>query len=551
MFVRSVLGMIVILFAVAPKTVTAADVESTIAQLSKIRLDRAQVYSVRDITLDRDVFSITLNRGTIAFTEAVDGRVTGAVFLGSGDILAIPPDPIEKRQLFGFTGSALLSEHFETAVFRFTDGSHDDILKELRKHAAEVPEPADVEQILRWEAEIQRRATFLNDRILTDMFASRVRPFFLAQIEGSRVGWFDAVYDDRRGEEVFAQQNTGTDGVIVWMSFNKRSEIRDPATAARQDLEKAVFEVTSLNEAGNQVRVKLKVEGERVLNLPLSSGSVTRVALDNGAALPFLAARDHVAVVLPESTRSGEQISFHLEFAPEGGRVAPSRFATGAGTVIPASYRDEWIVEGLVGYASVAARPGLLSQARTHALAASPQGDTYESRGPLWIGSRLMQRDSTPAAKAAYQDKSIWVMHMLRYVIQHDEPEPLFAKLLDEMFSEFQARPISTFDFKKLAEKHAGKSLDWFFDAWVFGTGVPTYTLNFKIDPAPGGFAITGNITQAGVPDAFEMPVPLFADDRLLGHVTVSSSSGEFRFVTRTRPQQVLVDPQKTILTRD
>jgi aminopeptidase N len=162
-----------------------------------------------------------------------------------------------------------------------------------------------------------------------------------------------------------------------------------------------------------------------------------------------------------------------------------------------------------------------------------------------------MQRDSTPAAKVAYRDKSIWVIHMLRYVIQNDGPESVFSKLLDELSSEFQAKPISTFDFKKLTEKHAGKSLDWFFDAWVFGTGVPAYTLNFKIDPAPGGFAITGNITQAGVPEAFEIPVPLFADDRLLGNVTVSSSGGDFRFVTRTRPQQVLVDPQKTILARD
>ena len=548
MFVRT-LGVIAILFTVASKTGTAADAEQTIAQLSKIRLDRAQVYSVRDITLDRDVFSITLNRGTIAFTEAIDGKVTGAVFLGSGDILAIPPDSVEKRQLFRFTKSALLSDHFETAVFRFTDSSHDDIVKELRKHAVETPDSADVDQILRWEAEIDRRGVFLNDRILTDLLASRPRPFFLAQIEGARLGWFDAVYDERREEEVFAQQNTSVNDALVWMSFNKRSEIRDPGAAARQDLEKAAFEVTSVSNDGRQVRVKFKVDGERVVNL-LVSGNVMRVALESGMPLPFLTAADHVAVVLPDSSHEGEQFTFQIQFAAEGGRVTPVR-VNAPGMVLPASYRDQWIVEGLAGYASAAVRPNALPEARTQVLAASPQGEMYESRGPLWIGVRTMQLDPSSAAKAAFREKSVWVVHMLRHVIQRGGAEPLFAAFLDELFAEFQSKPISTFDFKKLAEKHAGKSLDWFFDDWVFGTGVPAYALDFKVEAAPGGYAITGNITQSGVPDTFEMPVPLFADERPLGNVTVSSSGGEFRFVTRTRPQQVLLDPEKTILTRD
>jgi len=548
MFPRAV-RVVVILCAVAAKA-GAADVEATIAQLSKIRLDRSQVYGVRDITLDRDVFSITLNRGTIAFTEAIDGKVTGAVFLGSGDILAIPSDPIEKRQLFRFTKSALLSEHFETAVFRFTDSSHEDVLKELRKHAVETPDPADVEQILRWEADIDRRGAFLNGRILADLLASRTRPFFLAQIEGTRLGWFDAVYDERREEEVFIQQNTAADGVVVWTSFDKRSEIRDPATAARQNLEKATFELTSVSSDSAQVRVMLRVDGERVLNLPVISGSVTHVTVENGSPAPFLVAPDHVAVVLPDLSRSGEQVTFHLQFGPEGGRVRPARVNT-PGVLSPASYRDQWIVEGMAAYAAAGARPDAFSEARAQVLAVSPTGEMYESRGPLWLGIRMMQPNPSAAVRGAFRDKSLWVIHMLRHVIQRDGTQPLFAEFLDEIFAEFQNKPISTFDFKKLAEKHAKKPLDWFFDSWVFGTGVPAYALDFKIEPATGGFAISGNITQKEVPDTFEMQVPLFGDDRFLGNVTVSSSGGEFRFVTRMRPQQVLLDAQKTILARD
>ena len=128
--------------------------DPTLTQLSKVRLDKSQIYSVRDITINRDVLSISLNRGAIAFTEAIDGRVTGAVFIGSGDILAIPPDPIEKRQLFRYTKSALLSEHFETAIFRFTDGTWEDVLKEYRRHAPDTVDAAEVAALLRWERQI-------------------------------------------------------------------------------------------------------------------------------------------------------------------------------------------------------------------------------------------------------------------------------------------------------------------------------------------------------------------------------------------------------------
>ena len=52
--------------------------EATLSQLSKIRLDKTQIYSVRDITITRDVLSISLNRGAIAFTEPIEGQSHGS-----------------------------------------------------------------------------------------------------------------------------------------------------------------------------------------------------------------------------------------------------------------------------------------------------------------------------------------------------------------------------------------------------------------------------------------------------------------------------------------
>ena len=84
------LGWLVSLALLAAPAYQAAQplTDPTLAQLSKVRLDKSQIYSVRDITINRDVLSISLNRGAIAFTEAIDGTVTGAVFIGSGPVFS-------------------------------------------------------------------------------------------------------------------------------------------------------------------------------------------------------------------------------------------------------------------------------------------------------------------------------------------------------------------------------------------------------------------------------------------------------------------------------
>ena len=523
-----------------------AGADAMLTQLSKISLDKKQIYSVRDITLTRDVLSISLNRGALAFTEAIDGKVTGAVFLGNGDILAIPPNAAEKQQLFRYTKSALLNEHFETAVFRFTDGTLDEILKQYRTHAEEPVDADTTSNLLRWEAEIQRRAAFLNDRLLEDLLGNRGRPFFLAQIEATQLGWFDAIYDERRTEEVFVQQSTNiSPQPLVWASFNKRSEVSDPAAFAHED--KSIIRVLSVAEDGTSLRLKLQADGERVLQLPPSPARVTEIALD-GKALLFLQSGDRLSAVLPEPTRSGAEITLRITYADED--PAPRvRMSLATNGVAPATYRDQWIIAGLTGYAATASDSQWLSRARNQLLELSPEGGTYESRGPVSIGLRMMQPGTTPGYAAALRNKSAWIMHMLRNIMQASREETTFGEFVEDIRSQFDAKPISTYDFKALAEKHAGKTLDWFFDSWVFGTGIPAYKLDYKIDPGPGGFVISGSISQSGVPDTFEMPVPLYADEALLGMVQVSVDGGDFRFTTRGRPQQVRVDPKGTLLT--
>src|SRR5438552_956306 len=105
---RVVIGLLMLLFGAVFQSSTPGEADEMLAQLAKIRLDKKQIYNIRDITIRRDVLSFALNRGTIAFVEPVNGKVTGAIFIGSGEIVAIPPNPIERQQISRFTGTPIL-----------------------------------------------------------------------------------------------------------------------------------------------------------------------------------------------------------------------------------------------------------------------------------------------------------------------------------------------------------------------------------------------------------------------------------------------------------
>jgi hypothetical protein len=49
------------------------------------------------------------------------------------------------------------------------------------------------------------------------------------------------------------------------------------------------------------------------------------------------------------------------------------------------------------------------------------------------------------------------------------------------------------------------------------GTGLPAYTADHKVEGNGTDLNVTGVVSQSGVPDGFQMPVPLYADGDYLG----------------------------------
>lgn len=808
---RALLGLLVAIFV--GFSFQPGETDEILAQLSKIRLDKKQMYHIRDITIRRDVASISFNRGTIAFLEPVKGKVTGAVFIGSGEIVAIPPDAVEKQQVHKFTGSPVLNEPFAAAFFRFTDNTYDEIVKAYRDHAAEDVTEDDAAQFLPWDRILTDRSGILNYRILSD-YIGTPKPMFFAELNGDKAGWFDIVYDPRFAEEVAVmkvlEQNNSVN-VDIWTSFNKRGETRDLDAAAREnklpldvfayDIDASIALSTQL-EAKTTVRARARTDGDRVVSLDLSRFlRVSSVTLENGQPVQFFqhvnmseeeirrSTLNSVVLVLPEPTRNGQEITLKFTYAgdviekrgtgifyvgerglwyPNLGNYDRARFnltfhfpaiyslvATGkktkeweesgqrhstwisdqefpvagfnlgdftilsdeAGPVpiyvgvnndvetiyrevasrralqremalraaatlgrrgqiggdtaaispdpnvfstrglaenilkgvretlsffidkfgpypysqltvsqFPVNYsqgwpsllyvstlsfftkeqrdklglssesdfmrtemvraheiahqwfgnkvgwntyHDQWISEAFANYAgamfiehkykeSTRLRE-ILEDARRRLLEKAPDGNIYDSVGPIWLGQRLATSAIPQGYAEATYAKGTWIVHMLRAMMRSEgqNPDDAFIKMIREFLNRDSAT-VSTWDLKRAAEKYMSRSmdlrgdrkLDWFFDEWILGTGIPTYSLDYKVNLESRGFAIEGRITQSDVPDTFIMPIPVYADDQLLGTVVVGDDGGRFRFTVRNRPTRVSIDPQLTVLAQ-
>src|SRR5277367_4615146 len=190
------------------KTPPPNSAESVYLQLRTVGLDKARVYRLRDVSIDRAAIQITLNDGTIAFTEDVAGRVTGAFFEGDGEVLLAPPNTYERASMALFTNEAILEERFVTAYFRFND----DTFSELRPSLV----PVDYAEafLSQWNETARNLAEGDALRLFTTFSkflpvagqtpedaAMLVKPatdddlFLHARLQGLRVGVFDLYFD--------------------------------------------------------------------------------------------------------------------------------------------------------------------------------------------------------------------------------------------------------------------------------------------------------------------------------------------------------------------
>ena len=218
-------------------------------RLRNVGLDTRQVFSIRDGHLDREDIHITLGDGTLAFTEAIDGKITGAFFAGEGEVLILPPNPAERASLALFTRAAVLEEKFTTAYLRFSD---DHVVEDLQPglRAAEDPN----EFVSKWNSAAHNLAEADTLRLLAAFTnrAEQVPPqrtpgprkpgFMHVRVGGTRLGNFDIELEPDLAEQIYVGQANYLPGALfydMWMAFPMRST-RRPADSRHASVSPAI-----------------------------------------------------------------------------------------------------------------------------------------------------------------------------------------------------------------------------------------------------------------------------------------------------------------------
>ncbi|HEX9764962.1 MAG TPA: hypothetical protein VGA39_06730, partial [Candidatus Acidoferrales bacterium] len=94
--------------------------------------------------------------------------------------------------------------------------------------------------------------------------------------------------------------------------------------------------------------------------------------------------------------------------------------------------------------------------------------------------------------------------------------------------------------------------LDWFFEQWVYNTGIPHYKLRWEARADGTAWRVEGSIEQSEVSEVFTMPLPVWArrgrEWTKLGAVVVTGSKVEFRFPAEWKPEEVRLDIHGAVL---
>jgi hypothetical protein len=232
------------------------------------------------------------------------------------------------------------------------------------------------------------------------------------------------------------------------------------------------------------------------------------------------------------------------------------------------TYHDQWLSEGLATYAAALdlarQKDGerrfhqLLRSYKSDLLSKDKNGMINEASGPIWLGQRLSNSLTPGGYDTIVYKKACWVLHMLRGLMRNPSTgsDEQFFRLLRDFLATYQGKDVSTADFVRHAEKYMTRAsdlehnrrLDWFFNEWVYETGVPTYKLQSSVKQlSPKKFLVQGSITQSGVSSDFEMLVSVVAEvsrDKKegLANVPVSEEGGRFKFTTTEKPKRVAID---------
>ncbi len=247
-------------------------------------------------------------------------------------------------------------------------------------------------------------------------------------------------------------------------------------------------------------------------NPDLESISVTEIPYFHGEAFPGLIHLSWMTYQLTD--KMAEQQIFRAH------EVAHQWWGIG---VDFKTYHDQWLSEGFAQYWGLCYAQAVLEDNEIFFETLESYRDAIldnrnylfssgQEGGPIWLGYRTNTSETSGDYNLMIYRKGAWVLHMLRNMMLDLKTmdESRFKRLIRDFYQTYKGKKASTNDFKKLTEKHMQINMDWFFDQWIYGTGIPLYKFSYETKRSGDGSYLTQcKVIQENVPDNFQMSVPV------------------------------------------
>jgi Peptidase family M1 domain len=308
-------------FTAVQPTSTGPNSDPVYQQLRNAGLS-GEAVSVSNLDLKREIGTFHLRSGTICFLTPAQGKVTGAVFMGDGNLVIDTDSATERSMLRLLTKEDEFSENFNHLVLRFTDSTYD----EIKKAGSAASGSCDAGLLKDSQnATRHKLKDNLELRILEDVLSTEPGMLFAAFVHGKR-------YSDK---ELYMVDPHGTpDQVIlmtydeakygVWAALHLSPENRRTQKWNRDHIEHQLLDTIvekNANLAGKATTTFVShVNGLRVVPFELfPSLRVQSVFSENGTALSFVQEDKNddadFGIVLAKPLSAGERLTIVTTYA--------------------------------------------------------------------------------------------------------------------------------------------------------------------------------------------------------------------------------------------
>ncbi len=214
------------------------------------------------------------------------------------------------------------------------------------------------------------------------------------------------------------------------------------------------------------------------------------------------------------------------------------------------SWTDLWLNEGFAQYCT--------ALYREKKYGASSYWDYMNGQISVGMSARgeVGAPDTSSASSLFYSpliySKGASVLHMLRHVLG----DSIFFLSLRTYATHPQLKysTSSTKDFERVCENVSGKNLDYFFQEWIYGEGVPDYEYSWDWKSLGASSVLIINIKQTANrtnPAFFTMPIDVritVAGRESTISVFNNVQSQTFTMLFPSKPNSVVLDPEGWIL---